>query len=72
MSSVEQPVEVFFRLAQVHDTKLPRHVHLLGGEADTSGLVHRFDHLAGECPKIGVKNRDRLAFFSQNGIVVVN
>jgi hypothetical protein len=37
---------------------------LLGGEADTGGLVHRFDHLAGERPKIGVKNRDRLAFFS--------
>jgi hypothetical protein len=34
--------------------------------------MHRFDHLAGERPKIGVKNGDRRAFFSQNGIVIVN
>ena len=72
MSSVEQPVKVFFGLAQVHDTELPRRVHLLGGEADAAGLMHRFDHLAGERPEFGVKNGDRFAFFSQNGIVVVN
>ncbi len=70
--AVELPGEFGFARPQVDHAKLHRPAHLLGGEAYAAGRVHGGYHLVGEFPQTGVKDGDFLAFFPQNGFVVLN
>ena len=70
--AVELPGEIGLRVTEVDYAELEGAANLLSGEADACGRVHGGDHLASECGEVGVESGETHAFFSQDGIVVVN
>ncbi len=72
LGAVEPPAEFRVHPAQVHDAELQRAPHLLRGEADAPGDMHRFDHLGGEPGEGSVKIFYLFALFAQDRVVVMN
>jgi len=72
LRTVELPVKLGLRAAQVYHAKLQGMAHLLRGKPDSMGGVHGLDHGVGKRSQAVIENGDFLAFPAQNWIVVVN